>query len=238
MKMDKKTAVKMLRQVKEVLDKHDVEFWLDYGTLLGAIRDNEFIPWDSDIDLGIWYKDFDKVNNACKELRNKRFMIHIYRECTFSIRKDQCLLSINFYHLVDDKAMTFWIILKNFWGKIIHCLDFASSIQSYDEISPNSLFTTKIMGRISLILPTIFVGHFTTIIQKLKKNIGSECITISVPSHYFMNLSTIRFYGMKFKVPAETEEYLAYRYGKGWKIPKKDYIFYEEDGAIAKNAGN
>lgn len=36
--MDKKTAVKMLRQVKEVLDKNNVEFWLDCGTLLGTTR--------------------------------------------------------------------------------------------------------------------------------------------------------------------------------------------------------
>jgi len=37
----------------------------------------------------------------------------------------------------------------------------------------------------------------------------------------FTNLSVIKFYGMEFKVPAKTEEYLSYRYGKDWRIPPK-----------------
>jgi len=37
--MDEREAVEMLRQVKEVLDKPGVEFWLDCGILLGAIGD-------------------------------------------------------------------------------------------------------------------------------------------------------------------------------------------------------
>jgi hypothetical protein len=43
---------------------------------------------------------------------------------------------------------------------------------------------------------------------------------------------------MKFRVPAETEEYLSYRYGKDWRTPKKDYIFYEDDGAICNKTKN
>jgi len=40
---------------------------------------------------------------------------------------------------------------------------------------------------------------------------------------------------MIFKTPAPREEYLEYKYGKNWKIPKQDYIFYREDGSITKN---
>ncbi len=56
------------------------------------------------------------------------------------------------------------------------------------------------------------------------------CVT---PSHYFMNLSTIEFYGMEFRVPAETVEYLAHHYGKDWRIPQKDWDTIRDDGAIA-----
>lgn len=40
-----------LRLVKQVLDKHEVPFFLAYGTCLGAYRDKEFLPDDDDIDL-------------------------------------------------------------------------------------------------------------------------------------------------------------------------------------------
>lgn len=47
-------AVKTLLLAKQILDGLGVGFWLSHGTLLGAIRNNDFIPHDSDIDLGIW----------------------------------------------------------------------------------------------------------------------------------------------------------------------------------------
>jgi len=39
---------------------------------------------------------------------------------------------------------------------------------------------------------------------------------------------------MNVKVPNEAEKYLEYRYGKDWKIPKKNYIYYKDDHAIVQ----
>ena len=46
-------AVDLLYGVSEILKKNQLKFWLDAGTLLGAIRDKKLIPWDHDLDLGI-----------------------------------------------------------------------------------------------------------------------------------------------------------------------------------------
>jgi len=60
-------------------------------------------------------------------------------------------------------------------------------------------------------------------------------IPMVVPKHYFEELSTIRFYGMKFNVPSKTEKYLEYRYGKNWRTPVKNWVYYRDDGAINLN---
>ena len=51
----------LLTFVDNVCAKYDLEYWLDYGTLIGAVRHGGFVPWDDDVDIGMMRKDYEKI---------------------------------------------------------------------------------------------------------------------------------------------------------------------------------
>ena len=65
---DTKTAAENLLLLSSVFEKQNIKFWLVFGTLLGAIRDKDFIPHDTDTDIGVFATDKDKLISAIPDL--------------------------------------------------------------------------------------------------------------------------------------------------------------------------
>ena len=67
--------LEMLKEVKRICEEHDIKYFLDSGTLLGAIRHKGFIPWDDDLDVAFIREEYNKfLNVASKELDNRFFL--------------------------------------------------------------------------------------------------------------------------------------------------------------------
>jgi hypothetical protein len=65
-----------LMHVLKVLDTLHIERWICFGTLLGLIRDNDLIPWDTDLDIGV-------MSGIDRDL-----LIHIFKENDISLIDD------------------------------------------------------------------------------------------------------------------------------------------------------
>ena len=71
--MDKARAKENIKVITEILNSLGIKWWLDAGTCLGAIRDKDFISYDTDTDIGVMIKDPSEVWYLARELFRKGF---------------------------------------------------------------------------------------------------------------------------------------------------------------------
>jgi hypothetical protein len=81
-----------LIEIKNVLDSLNIRFLLIDGTLLGAVREKDFIPWDNDVDI---YMDIEDVqyhtHTILEKIKEKDFEVIVgksdYKDCTMTVKK-------------------------------------------------------------------------------------------------------------------------------------------------------
>lgn len=99
-------SVDILIEFDRVCRKNGLTYWIDFGTLLGAVRHKGFIPWDDDIDLSMPVDDYNRfIELGQKELSDGYFLQTDKTDPwsnmgggMFKIRKDGTL----FVHEFDD----------------------------------------------------------------------------------------------------------------------------------------
>lgn len=63
----------LLVEFDRICRKHNIEYFLACGTLLGAVRHHGFIPWDNDGDVELRRSEYNRLVKACEEEENDKF---------------------------------------------------------------------------------------------------------------------------------------------------------------------
>ena len=65
----------ILAELDRICQKHGIIYMVAYGSLIGAIRHNGFIPWDDDVDICMPRPDYQKFKEICKEELREDFFL-------------------------------------------------------------------------------------------------------------------------------------------------------------------
>lgn len=108
-KIDKVIANENLKLLKEVCDKHHLTFLLYFGTLLGAVREQDFITHDEDIDLIMDKKDMPAFLAMLFDLREVGFELARYERRGFLsiIRKGEYIDMYFYQPYPDDPTLNY-----------------------------------------------------------------------------------------------------------------------------------
>lgn len=61
-----KRLLRIALEVRDVLERHHTPYSIFFGTVIGAVRHKGFVPWDLDMDFGI-FNDYDEVVSLLKK---------------------------------------------------------------------------------------------------------------------------------------------------------------------------
>jgi lipopolysaccharide cholinephosphotransferase len=71
-----KTLLEMMKEIDEIFRGNNIQYFIGWGTLLGAVRHGGFIPWDDDLDICVFDEEYEKAISLLRDLLPKSRIVH------------------------------------------------------------------------------------------------------------------------------------------------------------------
>lgn len=203
----------------ELLNAHEIPYWVCHGTLLGLVREGRLIPWDHDIDIAVW-ADFVTKVSAIELMTSHGYSLksdgsdYDFLQFTKDGGRE---VDFNFYHVSENADMAYseWFVPRS---RLTSILDRLSKTKS-DDRSKGAL--TK---RFEFLVPM-----FRGLVILLKAgSLFYKSAGYTTPVKLLNKFNFIDIAGLKIRVPYAHESVLEYVYGNDWRTPKQQYDWETE----------
>ena len=235
----------ILKNIDIICKKHQIKYYIAYGTLLGAIRHKGFIPWDDDIDVCMKREDYEKfISVFPKENQEQYRLLHSSIDSTYFYE---------FAKVVDTRTKVSGIGVKDIhnegiWVDIFP-LDSVAKHKNIQRFLIQFCMVFRIMSvytefpshkRSCLFYPLWLLARWIGFKLPLKitdwlskkgkdkDNIGYIASMSTTGSKYcypvdwFDDSVEVEFEGNLFPAPKEYHKYLVSQYGDYMQLPPED----------------
>ena len=214
---NKKQGHLLLKKTIKILEKHNVAYYLDFGTLIGAVREKGFIEWDDDIDISLLHEeDFYKMQVVLRDIRKSG--LSVFRatfDTSISNRKEAAIKNKEIEVFVDD------IDFMNKHNTRIIKVTHKNKLEKFVVKVLNKLGQKRNGGKsLDIFFKYKIDDQLVWMAQNKLHQIDANLLSDE--------LIDIYFYDIKCKIPKNYHEYLTSMYGD-WETPKKDWQYYDED---------
>lgn len=236
----------ILIEVDKICRKHNIPYWIDCGTLLGAVRHGGFIPWDDDMDICVMRKDYKLLRKYLTEELPDKFCFtdwttdkYIY--CRYGrVRDKNSFCDYEPFKMQREQGLwvDIFIVEKMFSMKIKKFIDFfyGRAFRETHHFGDYKYTSSFVRNRniviaylmYPFILPIIGISRLLSIFSKdlIAYSYGNTFYSRRYLSNVFP-LQEIKFEGYNFLAPHNYDKHLKEIYGDYMSIPpieKRDII--------------
>ena len=242
--------------ILETLRELDIKFWLDFGTLLGAVRDKVISDWDHDFDISVLDSDREKLILARDLLQAKGFkvvlqknmhwfedlmQIYIPRDEVSTDSKGRIKegfdhVDIYIYTLIGDMFSMRRLhepVGSSRLGIMYYRLFRMINKSDLEYNDTKVSLRNKPLMFIINILPDEAKATLSKLVWELYI-MKAKSAWLVAPYKFFSEFTNVTLYGYKLEIPQQYEKYLEYRYSDQWRVPDANWDVSNNGGCIHK----
>lgn len=243
-----KISFDILKYLDSYCKENNIKYFIAYGTLLGAVRHKGFIPWDDDIDIVMFRKDYDKFIEEFNSEKNLPYKCLSFEKGTFYfpyakvVDSRTSVRAKNLRKLEENGIAVDVFPFDLVADEIDECKANEKSLYLYGKLLRYSLYNNfkevseKINIKYAFYLLAKLVGYraLSKIITK-KYLYSKEDAKFSLsygaflcgdtgiyPVEWFEDFTLLEFEGISFPAPKMYDEFLKNRYGDYLKLPPEN----------------
>jgi len=229
---------------------NNLQYYLAYGSLLGAVRHSGFIPWDDDIDLIMPRKDYDLLIQKKKEIENENWELlsgNTDKKYKFQFAK-LCNKKTVYYPSRFKSGLLYGVPIDIFPMDIVSDEKEAEQIKkkyfkrfiSSDFIFSGQKKSGDFISLLKSIIKFILFGSYNKNIVFFHKKMllqkeGDYFKSFFAPTcdlykkEWFNSSKLMKFENSEFFVPVNYQQVLTSTYGDYMKLPPEEERIYKHE---------
>ena len=234
-------ALAILLDIDKFCEKHNIQYWIASGTLLGAVRHGGFIPWDDDLDIEMTEEEYLKFEAAVQKYGfesklNLVLQTHktdpMYFVMHAKVRNED-------WPIKDIFGMDNGFKYKGVFIDIFHLRRSSYALNKFFSYSGKVFdklcllptmcgLRTVVLKSYNFFINKIFISSIAKIADKCCTNyyewMGSRWKPSPRKPNELFPLKKIQFEGHLFWAPANPDAYLTHMYGNYNELPNLDKL--------------
>ena len=223
-------------EIDRVCRLYGIRYTLQGGTLLGAVRNQGFIPWDDDVDLAMTRENYERFKEIFPQVQHEYLIRDDFTAGAlqvFSAEKGKATSDIFVYDFITvnpvlRKIRIYLIIALQAMLKTKRTIRMSQE----NGHSAGQIFVYKLFWRIGLLFSQktkmkwykdvcqkCFIGNRTEIHLS---NDSAKYLGRCIPTDYMSSFTEVKFEGHFFWVSKEYDKILRLSYGDEYMIPLRD----------------